>query len=210
MASTTTVSLNRVERLRRCLLEFLDGKSSGSTGSLPAAKENDNSATEKRMRQFLSDEFTGVSWIDLCHMSAVDKNDAINQWAIEKSLADPRVLDAYHDRFMIQMSASDTIPVVYVAGKTCQKPFDMMKDRNMVTPVTDRSVPSASARLYTSRDKVFLAAEDRPHPSYHLVKGGESQSTASFRETMHVLNALQDVKMMDDPKHRIAQPSKRR
>ena len=62
--------------------------------------------------------------------------------------------------------------------------------RNIAKRVDEQNVEFSSNAVHS---------ETAPVTTEYAIEDGESLSTASFRETMHVLNALQDVKMMDDP-----------
>ncbi|KAG5175758.1 hypothetical protein JKP88DRAFT_250019 [Tribonema minus] len=147
------------------------------------------SRTEKELKKLLLPGME-VAWVDLCVLSANYVNRIIDQRAIEKWMRDEELMTDYHKRFAAQLGArvGGGVSVVYIAGRTCQMAFQEMITRGWVSRICELSPLGIS--LCETGGVRFVTLEGRPHPSWHLVTGGEKTLRGLFAETCAMLNAV--------------------
>ena len=130
-------------------------------------------------------------WVDFCVMSSTTTNSTIDQNVIASWVNDSEMVKDYYRRLSIYLCQQndDRMPCVYIAGKTCQQTFDKAVEFGLVKRIDTLSL-SNDIHLCEMNGIKFITLEERPHPSYHLMKGNAQESREVFKESMQILNAI--------------------
>jgi len=149
------------------------------------------SQTERGMRKELG-VVVRIIWVDLCVFSSTTINSIFDQDEMALFAADAEMVRNYFKRLGDHLRALGTedVHVVYVAGETCQAALKMAIDMRIVT----REPPCMSSlheiSLFAMGDVRFVALENAPHPSWHLMMKRAPLAVRIFEETMCSLNGM--------------------